>query len=137
MNGPKNPLAAAPASPPISEGARPHAIETSNILCECGHGRIHHDEETLCLIDLCPCIRFKRVPNPSGATFPPTPTVKGEVEAEREACAKIAEAETELVGGMPEKLYLLPVEDVARAACRATKRSIATAIRARTTPEGR
>jgi hypothetical protein len=48
---------------------------------------------------------------------------------ERERCAKIAEADPELPRPMPEELRLVPLEDVLRAVCRATKKSIATAIR--------
>ena len=54
------------------------------------------------------------------------------VQAERERCARIAEAEPELPGPIPnmEVFRVLPLEEVLRATVRATKRSIARAIRA-------
>lgn len=50
--------------------------------------------------------------------------------AERERCAKLAESEEELTDHMPDALHLVPAKDLARAVCRATKKSIARAIRA-------
>ena len=54
------------------------------------------------------------------------------VETELERCAKIAEAEPECPGPMPDELYLVPLEEVIRAAVRATKKNIAAAIRKQT-----
>lgn len=48
---------------------------------------------------------------------------------ERERCAKLAESEPEMPGDMPNELRPIPLEDVLRAVCRATKKSIAEAIR--------
>lgn len=56
-------------------------------------------------------------------------SVKRAVIAERERCAKIVEAEDELTDAMPDHLRLVPIEDLARAVVRATKKSIAAAIR--------
>lgn len=50
-------------------------------------------------------------------------------EQERERCAKIADDEPEAPGEMPPELHLIPLEDAIRAAIRATKKSIAAAIR--------
>ena len=47
-----------------------------------------------------------------------------------EKAARIALAEPELPGDMPAELHLVPIEDAIRAAVRATKKSIARAIRA-------
>ena len=51
------------------------------------------------------------------------------IATERERCAKIAEAEPELTGHMPDEVHLIPLDDALRAVCRATKKSIAAAIR--------
>ena len=48
---------------------------------------------------------------------------------ERERCAKIAESEPEAPGEMPPEFHLIPIEDAIRGAIRATKKSIAAAIR--------
>lgn len=50
-------------------------------------------------------------------------------QEERERCAEIAEREPEMPGPMPNELHLVPLEDALRAVCRATKKSIAAAIR--------
>lgn len=47
-----------------------------------------------------------------------------------ERCARVANNEAEAPGDMPPEFYLIPIEDAIRAAIRATKKSIATAIRA-------
>lgn len=47
----------------------------------------------------------------------------------KDKAIKIIEAEPELPGPMPEELNLVPLEDAMRAVVRATKRSIADAIR--------
>jgi hypothetical protein len=52
------------------------------------------------------------------------------IAAERERCAQTAEAEPELPGDMPAELHIVPIEDALRATVRATKKSIAAAIRA-------
>lgn len=46
-----------------------------------------------------------------------------------EMCAAKADQEEELDGDMPDEFHLIPVEDVARAAVRATKKNIASSIR--------
>lgn len=51
------------------------------------------------------------------------------VAAERERCAKIAESEPEMPGKMPTELHNIQLEGTLRAVCRATKKSIAAAIR--------
>lgn len=56
------------------------------------------------------------------------------VLAEREACSAIVQAEEECDGDMPDELRMLPLEDVVRAAVRATKRNILDAIRSRPSP---
>jgi len=57
-------------------------------------------------------------------------------ERENEACADLAMAEPELEGDAPPELYNLDPVEVARAAVRATKKSIAAAIRARHSGKG-
>jgi hypothetical protein len=50
-------------------------------------------------------------------------------ETWKDKAIKIVEAEPELPGPMPDELQLIPLEDALRAVCRATKKSIARAIR--------
>ena len=60
--------------------------------------------------------------------------VRGErrgAEREREACAQIALNEPEFPGPAPAWLTSVSPEDLVRSVCRATKKSIAAAIRAR------
>jgi hypothetical protein len=51
-------------------------------------------------------------------------------DAVLEEAAKTAESDPELPGTMPEELYLVPLEDALRAAVRATKKSVASRVRA-------
>lgn len=64
-----------------------------------------------------------------GEDHPDTVIANAATAIERERCAKIAEADPELPGDMPDELRLIPLEDAMRAAVRATKKSIAAAIR--------
>lgn len=56
------------------------------------------------------------------------------VAIERERCAQVADNEPEAPGDMPAEFHLIPIEDAIRAAIRATKKSIAAAIRRKDEP---
>jgi hypothetical protein len=60
----------------------------------------------------------------------PSPSLGRADLVEREAAARVAETEPEFPGEMPASVLAMSHEDLARAACRATKKAIATRIRA-------
>lgn len=55
----------------------------------------------------------------------------GSLAAEREECAKLAEAESEVSDTPPERMDRYTLSEIVNAAIRVTKRNIAAAIRAR------
>ena len=70
-------------------------------------------------------------------TTKPSPRIKRlrwnnvkQLRAVLEHCANIAETEPEAPGGLPQELLNYPIEDIIRAAIRATKKNIAANIRA-------